>query len=595
MTPAQTSRPFTDRRTSAGAGVALALTALLGSACAGDRAEVVSHNIPTQMEPRQRLQAEVVVRNTGESAWANCVIQLAAAGRGATDAARLMRGSNPLVVHAGDPTTVALAEGTTIQPGAEGRFSFVIEAPDEETTLKPTWQLVRQLTAGAQSFADVLSLSVKVAAAQYQANPFTFRVQQRIPTGSEGGGIFVHDLDNDGRMDFLVTSQDEIGAYDHFGRLLWLVRPGTHYGHKWRSNAGGQAPGAMAGEFFGDGRQCVGYVIDGGWLRILDGATGQERKRWPVGAAQVALVANLRGLGDQDAILQLDERTIEGLRLDTGKLLWATRDFRGVDKRAGRQADLDGDGRDEMCGSNIVGPDGKVAQSWSIFTERPGFAWDQADGVTMADVVPGGKVEVVLADQAGREVLVFNQDRLVFGSVNHDHRCCEVTQGEECEEDPQVVSPGDFAANPGLEVFVSSACGRAPWVLDATGQRIAEWFVKDTQPTGWSKYGIESVAAIDWYGDTYQDLVALERWRDDGNSAIINAMTGQFRRVLPAKTTRLLAVDVSGDFREEAVVLDQDGYVKVFWNEEPPRIKRTGYWSLQRYRRLKQNWNIYNP
>jgi hypothetical protein len=79
-----------------------------------------------------------------------------------------------------------------------------------------------------------------------------------------------------------------------------------------------------------------------------------------------------------------------------------------------------------------------------------------------------------------------------------------------------------------------------------------------------------------------QSLVAAERWNGIAYLHMIYS--------------RIYAADVQGDYREEVITIDEDNYVKVFWNEaNNPNPEKPRYWAQQHYRRQKQNWNYYSP
>ena len=60
--------------------------------------------------------------------------------------------------------------------------------------------------------------------------------------------------------------------------------------------------------------------------------------------------------------------------------------------------------------------------------------------------------------------------------------------------------------------------------------------------------------------------------------------------------SRIYAADIQGDSREEVIMLDEEGVIKIFWNSN---VNASGpkprYWKQQHYRRQKQNWNYYSP
>lgn len=154
---------------------------------------------------------------------------------------------------------------------------------------------------------------------------------------------------------------------------------------------------------------------------------------------------------------------------------------------------------------------------------------------------------------------------------------------------------GDFKpGKEGLELFCRSACGRAPWVIGPGGKIIASWVVDDTKPEDWYDHGIEEVCAIDWDGDDKHEIVMKERHVDE-KGAIVEPLTGEFLELCDGQAVRIYAADVSGDFREEVIMVDLAGEIRVFWNEAPAGSAKESYWSRQHYRRQKQNWNYYSP
>jgi hypothetical protein len=558
----------------------------------------VTNDLPATLEPRQIVQVAVTVRNTGTEPWTD--VRLAGETLQPTDPAmRLLRGCDPTVVEPPLAQGVAVPAGTQIAPGAEYTFRFAVQAPDEEGTFLPVWRVYD--AAGA--FGVALTTSLRVTPVQYAQNPLVIRLDsQLVPKSDSGGGMIVHDLDGDGRMDFIVTTYEAVGAYGHDGARLWVATPGVYLADVWTSLAGGKRPGVIAADIDGDGRQEVGYLMNARVLRILDGATGVEKTRIQSGGAEAVIIANLRGLGDRDAVFQYDQTSMKAVRLDTGETLWTTNAFHGIEKRPARQADLDGDGRDELCGSNIIGPDGKLAHTWDLVRDIPGFNWHDVDSVAIGDIRPGGQLEVAIAEQGGtNEAIMFGLGGIYYWTRNQNNRCCEITHGKECiEVDPDKVALGNFAGDDGLEFIANSACGRAPWVLDPNGVIIAQWIVDQTKPAGWLVGGIEDIVAIDWFGEQYQSILAKERCVDKGcppygGAAVIDGMTGQFYKRFVVTGVRVHAADVSGDYREEVLVLDIDGSLKVFWNEQPAAMKRVGYWTRQLYRRQKQNWGHYTP
>jgi hypothetical protein len=425
---------------------------------------------------------------------------------------------------------------------------------------------------------------------EYTTNPFTFTFDEPVPGWT--GGFFVHDLDGDGLLDFVISSDTNVSAYDHYGVKMWATNVGINTSGQY---PGAHHPGVMAGDMDGDGEQEVGYITPAGNLRILNGVTGTEEDSQPFPGAQVAIIANLRGLGDRDAILQYSQTELRAVRLDTYVELWQTTQYISVEHSPARQADLDGDGLDEVAGLTFIDDDGSLMNSWDLAQDRGTNVW-AVDSIAIADIVPGGPLEAALAEQGGNnEAIVVNQNEVVFGTYNTNNPCCAVA-GECAERDCDKVAVGDFRpARAGLEVFCRSACGRAPWLLNNSGGIVVEWAVDDTKPASWFIDGLEEVCAIDWDGNARREIVAKERHVEE-DVGIIRADTGEFLVVFPAQAARVYAVDLAGDGREEVVVLDARSEIRVYWNESPSAgDSSVSPWTLQHYRRQKQNWNYYSP
>ena len=421
----------------------------------------------------------------------------------------------------------------------------------------------------------------------YTENPFVFDLQQPAP--SDDGGIFVHDLDSDGLFDFVVTSENHIGAYSHDGNKLWVKKVETKFGNYHH-------PGAIAGDMDGDEEQEVAFLASDRVV-VLDGATGTEEKTFPAEKATAIVIANLRGLGDRDAILQYSQTEIKAISLDDGSQLWRTDEYRGIEHSPLRQADLDGDGLDEVAGASIIDHDGTKMNDWDL-----GGVYRNIDSMVIADIVPGYPLEVALAEQRGANshTDVVNPDEIVFRKLNPWNW-----------EDPDKVAAGDFdPSRPGLEIFNRSSGGdgttprgdeepyryeEAPWVLDARGNLLSKYYINDKKPEWWTGHGIEEICRIDWDGDNTDEIVAKERHKS-GAGAIINPVTGEFKEIFPGKATRIYAADIQGDHREEVITVDEQGSVKVFWNSGArPDPEKPRYWAQQHFRRQKQNWNYYSP
>ncbi len=296
-------------------------------------------------------------------------------------------------------------------------------------------------------------------------SPFVFKLEQPVP--GLGGGLFVHDLNGDGLFDFVVTSDNHIGAYDHNGNKLWVKKVGIKlwdYLHH---------PSAIAGDMDMDGKEEIGYLADKEII-IIDAATGAEEKKLPCGKAEAMAIANLRGKGDTEVILQYSQTLIKAIRLDDGGQLWQSDEFRGIEHSPLRLADLDGDGLDEVAGASIIDDDGRKMNSWDLQG-----VYIAVDSIVIADIVPGYPLEVALAEQRGGDshTDVVNSEKIVFRSLNPWNW-----------EDPDKLAVGDFdSSRVGLEIFNRSSGGdgscprgkqepfedeECPWVIDSAGKPI---------------------------------------------------------------------------------------------------------------------------
>ena len=419
----------------------------------------------------------------------------------------------------------------------------------------------------------------------------SIQLAQPIPTDT-GGGLFAHDLTGDGKMDLLVTSANHVGAYTVSGKKLWVVECDvrlfdfTHH------------PSAIAGDLDGDGQEEVAILTKTNEIQILDGRTGATKKILKdIGQPIAMAIVNLRGLGDREIVLQDSLIAIRAISADDGAELWRTDQYRSIEHSPLRQADLDGDGLDEIAGAAIIDNDGKRMNAWDL-----GRIHESMDSIVIADIVPGLPLEVALAEQRGANshTDVVNSDEIVFRALNPWNW-----------EDPDKLVVGDFdPERPGLEIFNRSSGGdgttprgrekefadeEAPWVLDAKGDLITKYYVNDHKPEWWTGSGLEEIFRINWDGSPRDRIAGKERHRL-GASAIVDPISCAFEVIFPGHAERIYVADVLGDWREEVMTVDTGGTIEIYWNESPnPNPEKPRYWKQQHYRRQKQNWNYYSP
>lgn len=447
---------------------------------------------------------------------------------------------------------------------------------------------------------------------QYPANPFVIPIQQ--PTLSERGGIIVADFDNDGLLDYAVSTKDDpqesqttratIGVYAHDGSVLWVQEVDLRINKGFYGLPGLYGPGIAAADVDADNRTELLHLTTQDQLVIRDGETGLIEKALALPPTEIGAdfwgqfqIVNLRGRGDRDVILQADVVPdlnnirnkfpwLIALALDAGDVLWSTREYDGVRHGGFRAADLDGDGLDEVAGAVIIDHDGSRMNSWDYhLIVNPGHL----DAVYFEDIkpdVPG--LEAILLEEAKQKddrVAIFNSEQ-VFAYASRN--------GNE----PQNAAIGDFDPTRfGLEIWCRSRFpfDQQPWVLDADGNVIAEWIMNEKKPANWTIEGIEMINKIDWTGAEKNYLAAKERHKE-GDIAIIDAMHGDFLKIWKEKAARIYVADVAGDYREEIIVINNEkSEIRIYWNTDINSNNKSRYWRLNHYRRSKQNYNYYSP
>jgi len=466
--------------------------------------------------------------------------------------------------------------------------------------------------AGTLAAMAVAVAAVSVSATQGGRPAPVSPIKPRVipldfPMGEEGrGGIIAADVDADGRMELVVTAPGNIAAYRLDGRRAWRIEADVRVSGGSSENAGlpgHDAPGVQVADVDGDRRPELLFLDQESRVHIRDARTGAEKRvvkvPHPDGAErwEHLAVGNLRGRGDRDIVLQATNargyrmgRYVSAYaaeRLD-GPPLWSTRDFGALAHGPFRLADLDGDGRDEVCGYTILGPDGKPT-AWQyppIEKSRAGGASFHIDSLFVADVrpdVPG--LEVVLLEEGRNYVACVNKERGVLWWTTKDR------------DEPQNAAVGEFdLSRPGLEVWCRSRHNQhqQPWVMDAKGEVAARYAMDDVAPDGWTASGVEEIFTIDWTGGPVQLALAKER-HTQGDVALFEPMTGRFAAVFREKAYRVYAADVSGDWREEIIVVNRDR-IHVYENPAPnPRPNRPRLWTQNHYRRAKMSWNYYSP
>jgi len=434
--------------------------------------------------------------------------------------------------------------------------------------------------------------------------PHIVKLDFKLPESA--GGVITADLNADGKMDFVVTAPNRIGGYAHDGKRLWVLEEDVRVSGGSSEGVGlpgHHAPGVQVADIDGDGKAELLYLDQASTVHIRDAATGATKRSvrvpHPAGSErwEHLVVANLRGQGDRDLVLQATNakgyrvgRYVAAFAIDKldASPLWQTDRFGALAHGPLRVADLTGDGRDEICGFTILGPEGKPTK-WQyppISPEHVGGASFHIDALIIEDVRP---------DIPGFEVVLLEEGRNYIALANFDAGLLwwETRRRDE----PQNAAVGEFdLSRPGLEIWCRSRhnTNQRPWAFDSKGKVVAEYELSKVAPKGWTDSGIETMVAIHWTGGETQLMAAKERHKS-GDVCIVEPLTGRFVAQFPEQADRLYVADVAGDWREEILVINGNE-LHIYQNpEKNPRPDLPRLWDQQHYRRNKMTWNYYSP
>lgn len=445
--------------------------------------------------------------------------------------------------------------------------------------------------------AVALTLLACAIAQGYQQNPFVITLDIPAPQDS-AGGMIVADLDTDGNMDYLVTVPGHVAAYANDGTRLWVLKTNVVVGGSSENEGlpGHNGPGVAAGDVDADGKCEVLFLTKDSTLHIVDGKTGrpeataepphpEQAERW-----EVAMIADFRGTGaDGDILLQATNKdgyrmgkflaaySVTGLLTDE-KPLWQTDQFVSCAHNGARLADLNTDGRDEILGATILSADGKLLAQ--AVPDRY-----HMDSVFVADALPDRRgLEVIFLEEGSNHVQLLGCDGPIWRT--HFER-----------QEPQNAAVGRFKQGSD-EVFIWCRSRynehQKPFVFDSSGTKVFDYAMDDVAPPGWTASGVEVIHTIDWTGHPSQLACAKER-HESGDVCLFEPLTGRFVKRIEEKADRLYVADVTGDWREEIIVLN-GSELHVYQNPDlNPRPQHGRLWTDRNYRRLKQCHNYYSP
>lgn len=462
----------------------------------------------------------------------------------------------------------------------------------------PVPDATRALAALAKTMIAVCCIAAAPAA--HAAASHT-AIQIGFSPGTEAedsaGGIIVADADNDHRMDYLVTAPGHLVVLANDGRELWRKSVDIGVGGQSESEGlpGHHGPGVAAADVDGDGRTEVVFLTKDSVLHIVDGATGREkataRPPVPEGAArwELAMIATFQEGENRDVLLQATNekgyrmgRFLAAYRIDellAGKEpLWATDRFVSCAHNGARLADLDGDGRDEVLGATILSPQGRLLVEAAPFEGH-------MDSVFVADVRPGTTgLEVVLLEEGSNHVQLLGLGGVLWRA--HYER-----------QEPQNATLGRFKAGSD-EMFIWCRSRydqhQKPFAFDSKGDLASHYEMDSVAPADWTLSGIEVIHRIDWTGERQQLACAKERHKR-GDVCVLEPLTGKFVERFKIQADRLYVADVSGDWREEILVISGDELHIHENTASNPRPDEPRLWNDRNYGRLKQCYNYYSP
>ncbi len=414
------------------------------------------------------------------------------------------------------------------------------------------------------------------------------------------------DLDNDGKLDFLLyrqgpqTTPGYLAALDHDGNRLWELGDASITKHapdgKYREPAlrgiamvfdmDRDGKSEVVTEFWADGRPML-YVLDGATAKIeharpspldLDVRGGQRSRCHPVGR-----VAFLGGKDGPPAIVlkygASGHVPCHAVALD-GKLetLWHVMTKGNAMAHVPTVGDVDGDGRDEIVlGTALIDEKGEVL--WEKQARH------HADCTAILDLPKrSDKAVLISICNTGPAFCVSADGRTIWEKTSE-----EVSHG-------QGIWPGNFIEEePGREVIIlrSGHVGDFITVRASDGSHLAA-FKHRTVFGGYPDFP----CVVNWRSRDVQSLwIPVDRCLVDGKGRVVARLGPHEERVregLHWGTTKstlavqAFAVDVCGDERDELVLYQPYRGERIFIFTQPDSDGRD-----KPYRHQKSAYNMH--
>ncbi len=350
-----------------------------------------------------------------------------------------------------------------------------------------------------------------------------------------GQWVVAGDVDGDGEVEIVSAenfNKDDVHytstavAQELDGTVLWRWGDPAVGRKTWHHDVACQIH-----DWDGDGSNEV-VLCTKGFLVELDGATGRERRRFPIpdDATDCLVFCNLTG-GDRPTDVLVKDRYRHMWAYNrAGTLLWTVTDPGGYrTAHQPRPVDLDGDGRDEViAGYAMLNHDGSVR--WVFESKKV----DQKRGhLDCARVVRRGKTPedwriVLTCCGANNIALVDGNGKVMWEVSGHHFESVDVGQVLPASVGPQLVVDIDHQPR-----------GNGPiWVLGEEGRFLGRVV------TDYSRHH----ALLDWTGDGVQEILV-------GHNGAVYNYRGE--RVATFATPE--PEGTAGDFERSLLIGDMTG------------------------------------
>lgn len=399
------------------------------------------------------------------------------------------------------------------------------------------------------------------------APPSSLALERPLNPEDRVQGIVLGDLQNDGRMGYVVRSARAgtvwLSAYAHEGAYLWefdtrLPARGGWDGSMhhvpflcWDVNGDGRTEVVLHCFKGAYPREVYSTAVPNEWLTALDGETGDHvwEAPWPAIQSRVMMTAGyLHGRGRPPSVVVQDETyrdvTLTAVHGQTAGVVWQVGQSRGAGHNLD-VADIDGDGVQEViCGGLCYNGDGTVRWEAEPFghtdISKPAQIDPNREGLQIWYAVEGPPPEqngVYLVDKDGKTIFKEPFRHAHYGWIArhapgapglHPH-----TAEDARREGTGMRESGHFP------IFLPDG---SHWL------NLTDWQRKNFVPVHWDE-GPEAVFVI----------------RKENKRVVRLLASGEIEDLLEGKLPpgaefgrNLACMDVIGDYRENIVTVDSE-------------------------------------